>query len=326
MRQLKIDTIVWPVKGVFRISRSALTEIAVLQVTITDGDVVGRGECRPYARYNETCESVTAEIEAVRGDIEKGCTAAQLQSLLSAGAARNAVDCALWDLQCKKENKRIWEILGIPAPKPRVTAFTLSVDTPENMAAAAIKAAGFPLLKMKVSGETSLKCVSAVLAARPEAKLIIDANEALSPEAVSEFQKQLPPENAVLIEQPLPAHTNERFNPDNLPPICADESLHTRTDLDTLWAQGYRAVNVKLDKCGGLTEGLALMQAAREKGFVIMAGCMVSSSLAMAPMLCLESFADVIDLDGPLLLNSDVDHALKYENAHIYPPTSDLWG
>ena len=326
MRKLNVQTHIWPVAGTFRISRSALTQIFVVQVSISEGEYTGRGECRPYARYDETPESVTAQIETIRPLLEADLTIEDLQSALSPGAARNAVDCALWDLKAKQAGKRVWELLGLAEPAPRITAYTLSLDTPEAMVDTAIKAKQYSLLKMKVGGTQSQDCIDAVMKARPDANLIIDANEAMTPDEVAEFRVHLLGSKAVLIEQPLPAVSNSRFEPGILPPICADESLHTGRDLDLLWESGYRAVNVKLDKCGGLTEGLALMKAAKEKGFTIMAGCMVSSSLAMAPMMMLESFADFIDLDGPLLLADDVADGLKYDGQYIHPPSRELWG
>lgn len=326
MRRLSVKTRIWPVKGTFRISRSALTQIPVVQVEITEGQHTGRAECRPYARYDETPESVTAQIETIRSIIEAGLDTDTLQSLLPAGAARNAVDCALWDLKAKQSGQRIWDIVGVKEPQPRTTAFTLSVDKPEKMALAATKAKNYDLLKMKLGQQYGQACIEAVMKARPDAALIVDANEALSADDTKSLQAFLSGSATALIEQPMPASAKQSFNPNLTPIICADESLHTREDLDTLWMAGYRAVNVKLDKCGGLTEGLALMQAAKDKGFTIMAGCMVSSSLAMAPMMILESFADYIDLDGPLLLADDVPHGLEYKGSRVHPPSRELWG
>lgn len=328
MRSLKIQTEIWPVAGAFRISRSSLTEITVVTVAVQEGEHVGRGECRPYARYNETPETVTAQIEDIREQIEKGLPTEALQKRLPAGAARNAVDCALWDLKAKTSGRSIPGLLGIEAPKSRQTAYTLSIDTPAKMRAAALIARSYPLLKIKIGGHDGLAACLAIMEARPDAELIIDANEALSPKDINAFQSALNGKPVVMIEQPLPAKRDSKIpnTPNELPIFCADESLHTSKDLDRLWSAGYRAVNVKLDKCGGLTAGLDLMQAAKAKGFIIMAGCMVGTSLAMAPIMMLESFADYIDLDGPLLLSKDRDEAMKYEGAVIYPPTRNLWG
>lgn len=322
MRNLHILTKNWPVAGVFRISRSALSTIPVVHVEISEGTYTGRAECRPYARYEETVESVTAQIESIRADIENGLNIKDLQSHLPAGAARNAVDCALWDLQCQTSGHSLHDALGTPRPRPRITAFTLSMDTPEAMAEAAKTAITYPLLKMKIGGIEGLAAIKAVTHARPDADLIIDANEALNVGETQELMTALRGSRVVLIEQPLPASEDNQLPPcpEGCPPICADESLHTRDDLDQLWLAGYRAVNVKLDKCGGLTEAYALMQAARARGFVIMAGCMVGSSLAIAPMITLESYADFIDLDGPLLLAEDDINPLRYEGATLHPP------
>ena len=328
MRRLKIEMETWPVAGSFRISRSALTEITVVKVTLTEGAHRGRGECRPYSRYDETAESVIGHIENIRHDIEQGITPKALLQLLPPGAARNAVDCALWDLKAKQCGRSVSDILEIGRAKPRKTAYTLSIDTPAKMREAALKARAYPLLKVKIAGPDGLAACLAVMEARPDAELIIDANEALPPEALGDFQIALQDKPVIMIEQPIAQAQDEHIPhaPDALPIFCADESLHTAKDLDRLWRAGYRAVNVKLDKCGGLTAGLDLMQAAKAKGFIIMAGCMVGTSLAMAPIMMLESFADYIDLDGPLLLAKDRKNSIRYEGPIIYPPSRELWG
>ncbi len=328
MYQLKVSTQIWPIAGSFRIAHGSVSEVHVVNVKITDGIYTGRGECRPYLRYGETPKSVSAQISSICADIEAGLSPQDLQELLPAGAARNAVDCALWDLRSKQENKRIWEIFGTPKPRPRTTAYTLSIDSPANMAKAARAAALMPILKLKIGGSDGLAACLAVLKARPDAQLIIDANEALSPAELGPFRQALSTAPVLLVEQPLNAAVYDKVSglPNDLPILCADESLHTRADLEKLWESGYRAVNVKLDKCGGLTEGLALIRAAKSMGFLIMSGCMVGTSLAMAPMMILESYADFIDLDGPLLLAKDVKNGLKYEGAIVHPPKAGLWG
>lgn len=328
MRTLKIIKKTWPVAGEFRISRSALTEIAVIQVEITDGNHMGRSECRPYARYNETQNSVEAVIETIRSEIEQGISIDALQKVLPAGAARNAVDCALWDLKAKQTKTPVWEILGLPAPSPRPTAFTISLNTPEKMAADAKAAVAYPVLKIKIGESGGIDAAHAILKARPDAKLIIDANEAVAPEEIEHFLEALNDPRIVLIEQPVHANLIANHSlPDHVNiPICADESLHIFEDLAMLHRVGFRAVNVKLDKTGGLTEAVKLMNAAKEMDFIIMAGCMVGSSLAMAPMTILESYADFIDLDGPLLLSDDVENGLKYKGAIMHPATPKLWG
>jgi len=328
LRDLKIETEKWPVAGSFRISRSSLTEISVVKVTLIHGPHRGQGECRPYARYNETPESVTAQIESILNRVEKGISIVELQTLLPAGAARNAVDCALWDLKAKQRGQSVSDLIGISKPQSRRTAYTLSIDTPDKMRNAALKAKPYPLLKIKIGGHNGLAACLAIMEARPDAELIIDANEALTADSLGDFQTALRGKSVVMIEQPLPQDQDELIpnTPNTLPIFCADESLHTVKDLDRLWRAGYRAVNVKLDKCGGLTEGLKLMQAAKAKGFIIMAGCMVGTSLAMAPIMILESFADYIDLDGPLLLAKDRKKGLRYEGPIIHPPSRELWG
>lgn len=328
MRSLKIQTEKWPVAGEFRISRSSLTEITVVTIALQDGVHTGRGECRPYPRYDETAKSVTQQIETIRVLLEKGITTETLQDLLPAGAARNAVDCALWDLKAKKTGKTIPDLLGLTSPQSRQTAYTLSIDTPAKMRSAAVNASAYPLLKIKIGSHDGLAACLAIMEARPDAELIIDANEALSTDDINAFQLRLSGKPVVMIEQPLPRAQDDKIpdTPKALPIFCADESLHTAKDLDRLWNAGYRAVNVKLDKCGGLSAGLELMRAAKTKGFVIMAGCMVGTSLAMAPIMMLESFADYIDLDGPLLLAKDRDKAMRYEGPIVHPPERELWG
>ena len=328
MRDVKIKTEIWPVAGAFSIARSSVTEISVVTVTLIEGAFIGRGECRPYARYDETPKSVTDQIETIRQNIEQGLTIQDLQSLLPPGAARNAVDCALWDLKAKQRGQSISEIMGITKPQARKTAYTLSIDTPSKMSKAAMNARDYPLLKVKIGSSDGLAACLAIMEARPDAELIIDANEALTAEAINDFQLTLGGKPVVMIEQPLPQADDELipYAPNKLPIFCADESLHTVRDLDRLWQAGYRAVNVKLDKCGGLTAGLELMRTAKAKGFIIMAGCMVGTSLAMAPIMMLESYADYIDLDGPLLLAKDKEKGLHYEGPIIYPPSEALWG
>ena len=328
MYQLKVSTQIWSVAGSFRIAHGIVSEIHVVTVEISDGKFMGRGECRPYARYNETPNTVTAQILAASDAIKSDIDVQTLQTVLPAGAARNGVDCALWDLQAKRTGKPVWEMLNLPKPLPRTTAFTLSIDKPAHMAKAAVSARQYPVLKLKIGGIDGLPACLAVLDARPDAQLIIDANEALSAGELIEFRSALAHAPVLMIEQPLPVKIYDQIEnkPDALPILCADESLHTRDDLQKLWDAGYRAVNIKLDKCGGLTEAVALMRAANSMGFLIMSGCMVGTSLAMAPIMILESFANVIDLDGPLLLDKDIENGLRYEGATINPPKAKLWG
>ena len=328
MHQLKVSTQTWPIAGSFRIAHGSVNEVNVVVAEISNGEYTGRGECRPYARYSETPETVTAEIMNVSDIIKDGISTKDLQDVLPAGAARNAVDCALWDLRAKHTGKPVWQMLNLPKPVPRTTAFTLSIDTPARMAKAALKAKQYPILKLKINGADGLPACLAVLEARPDAQLILDANEALSTHELLKFRSALAHAPILLIEQPIKAEIFDQIDntPEALPILCADESLHTRADLQSLWDAGYRAVNVKLDKCGGLTEAINLMQQAKSMGFLIMSGCMVGTSLAMAPMMILESFADFIDLDGPLLLAKDIQAGLRYEEALIHPASRKLWG
>ncbi len=312
----------YPTRGEFKISRSTVSQVVVVELHLSDGQYLGRGECRPYARYNDTVESVTAELEALKHWVTAGNIEAAYESL-PPGPARNVLDAAWLDFAAKKTGVPVWQQLGLIQPTARETAFTLSWDKPQIMADAAREAATYPWLKLKI-GEGGLDRVLAVANARPEARLILDANEALTLNALPDFLDALTGLNIALIEQPLPAGHTGRL-PESLFPICADEGLHTADDLTTLWEQGYRAVNVKLDKCGGLRAGVSLMREAKEMGFRVMAGCMVGSSLAMAPMMVAESLCDVIDLDGPLLLKEDITNGLKYEGPTVHPPTPDLW-
>lgn len=332
MLRISVSTRAWPVAGSFRIAHGSVSEVHVVTVMATDGKFCGYGECRPYARYDETPKSVIAQIKGLRVGIEAGANCIDMQKrlpkLLPSGAARNAVDCALWDLRCKQMGQPIWKLLDIPKPKPRCTAFTLSIDSPAKMARAARAAKNFPLLKLKIDGYEGLQACLAVLQARPDAELIIDANESLSPETLPEFRSALAHAPILLIEQPVNASEFDKIDnqPTALPILCADESLHTRKNLDALWRAGYRAVNVKLDKCGGVSEALQVMRQAKSMGFLVMAGCMVGTSRAMAPMMALSAYADFIDLDGPLLLKKDVKNGLRYDGPILHPPLSILWG
>lgn len=323
---IKIES--WPIRGHFTISRSSLTDVKVVTVEIFNGTAIGRGECRPYARYNETPEIVAAQIEAQRATIESGLSAEKLQRLMPAGAARNALDCALWDLRCKVEKTSIWDLIGTARPSPHPTAFTLSVDTPDAMARAAKKALNFKILKLKVDRKRVARQLQAVAEARPDCRFIVDANEALlSPDVYALAQHKAHTQIA-MIEQPIHDKLiNEHsFHDYNGPPLCADESIHNVDDLPRLKALGYKAVNIKLDKCGGFSGALKLIKAAKEQGFLLMGGCMLSTSLAVAPMAALMDNFDVIDLDGGALLEKDRKEGLIYENGKVHPPSPQLWG
>ncbi|MEN8918429.1 MAG: N-acetyl-D-Glu racemase DgcA [Octadecabacter sp.] len=307
---------------VFTISRGSRTEAKVLTVKVARGGVVGWGECVPYARYNETLESVTAQIAALPEDVSR----AALYGLLDAGAARNAVDCALWDLEAKTAGKRVWELAGVAAPKPCITAFTLSLDTPENMQASAAKHAHRPLLKIKLGTPDDMARLEAVRAGAPKSTIIVDANEGWSAEIYSDLAPHLIRLGVSMVEQPMPAGQDGMLAEIARPlPVCADESCHDRASLPDLEGK-YDMVNIKLDKTGGLTEALALNTAARAEGYQVMVGCMVGSSLAMAPATIVAQGAEVVDLDGPLLLSEDRDHALHFDEDGVHPPVAALWG
>jgi L-alanine-DL-glutamate epimerase-like enolase superfamily enzyme len=307
---------------VFTISRGSRTEAKVLTVRIGDGAHQGWGECVPYARYGETLASVSAEIEALPLPLDR----AGLQRALPAGAARNAVDCALWDLETKRAGKRVWELAGLPAPGPMITAYTLSLDTPENMRAAAAKHAHRPLLKIKLGTPDDMPRLEAVRAGAPAARIIVDANEGWTAEVYAELAPHLVRLGVELVEQPLPAGNDDMLAEIARPlPVCADEACHDRASLPALKGK-YDLVNIKLDKTGGLTEALALRDAARAEGYGVMVGCMVGSSLAMAPAVLLAQGADVTDLDGPLLLAEDRPEPLTYDEAGVHPSAPALWG
>lgn len=307
---------------VFTISRGSRTEAKVLTVAVEDEGLFGYGECVPYARYGETLESVTAEIEGLPPSFDREA----LLTLLPAGAARNAVDCALWDLEAKKTGKRVWELAGLDAPGPEITAYTLSLDTPEKMKAQAADNAFRPLLKIKLGTAKDMARLEAVRAGAPNSRIIVDANEGWSPEVYADLAPHLVRLGVELVEQPLPAGEDDALIGMERPvPVCADESCHDRESLPGLKGK-YDVVNIKLDKTGGLTEALALRDAALAEGFQVMVGCMVGSSLAMAPATLVAQGATVTDLDGPLLLAEDRDEPLTFDDAGVHPPTPGLWG
>jgi L-Ala-D/L-Glu epimerase len=324
-RRLHIAVERFPIAGRFVISRGAKTEAVVVVATLDAGRFRGRGECVPYARYGESIESVVAQIESLGPALEAGLHRDELQGRLPHGAARNALDCALWDLEAMTTGMPVFQLAGLAPPAPVTTAYTLSLDTPEAMAAAA-KAAQRPLLKLKLGGEGDVERLAAVRAAAPAAKLIVDANEAWSPDDLAAQFAACAAHGVALIEQPLPAGADAILAKIPHPvPLCADESLHDRRDLADLCGR-YEAINIKLDKAGGLTEALALAADAERLGFQLMIGCMVASSLAMAPALLLAGRADYVDLDGPLLLARDRPEGLRYDGACVHPPVPALWG
>ncbi len=351
---------IWPLKEVFRISRGSRTQAQVVFVTVSDGEHTGRGECVPIARYNQSTELVIEQIESIKR--ENNLDRQRLQKLLPASAARNALDCALWDLEAKISGKRVWELANIPMahcsrrsmgdahashpPSERYGAagseaattnagdadqveisFTISLDAPDAMKAAARSIASAPILKLKLGGDSSdFARVKAVREAAPSSRLIIDANESWSPEHYRKIVPALKKLAIELIEQPFPANADEVLEIlDHPVPVCADESCHTTADLSRL-RNRYEVINVKLDKTGGLTEALHLCECARERAFKVLIGCMVCTSLGIAPARLLATFAEWIDLDGPLLLARDREHEIPYNKGRIGMPSRELWG
>jgi L-alanine-DL-glutamate epimerase-like enolase superfamily enzyme len=315
----------YPIAGRFVIARGAKTEANVVVVTLADGAASGRGECVPYTRYGETVESVLAAIALAGPTIERDPDRERLRALLPPGAARNAIDCALWDLEAKRTGIGVFTRAGI-TPAPATTAFTISVGTPEAMAEAAAQAATRPLLKVKLAGAGDRERLRAVRAAAPAATLIVDANEAWAAGDCAAMLAACAEAGVALVEQPLPVGADDLLGRIPHPvPVCADESVHDRADLAALRTR-YDAVNIKLDKTGGLTEALEVAREARALGFTVMAGCMVGTSLAMAPAMLLAPGALYVDLDGPLLLTRDRPDGLRFEGSTIYPPTAALWG
>jgi L-Ala-D/L-Glu epimerase len=316
----------WPLAQPFTISRGSRTTAEVVVAELVEGAHRGRGESVPYARYGETVEGVLAAIEAMAPAIAEGLDRAGLQAALPPGAARNALDAAFWDLEAKASGKSVSRLAGVEPARPVVTAYTLSLGEPEAMGRAAAEHAARPLLKIKLTGEGDLERVRAVRAAAPRSRLIVDANEGWSPEHFERFAPVLAELGVALIEQPLPAGRDDALAAMPHPvPVCADESCHTREDVEALVGK-YEVVNVKLDKTGGLTEALLLVQAARARGFRLMVGCMVGTSLAMAPACFLAQDAEFVDLDAPLLLASDRQPGLRYDGSTVYPPKPALWG
>jgi L-alanine-DL-glutamate epimerase-like enolase superfamily enzyme len=316
----------WPISGAFTISRGAKTEATVVVAEISQHGHTGRGECAPYPRYGETPEAALEAILAMQERFRDGLDRQALQAAMGAGAARNALDCALLDLEAKTRGQRVWSLLGRPAPSACTTAYTISLGSPEAMAAATVKAAHRPLLKIKLGGDSDGMRIAAVRKAAPESELIVDANEAWTSGNLERNLAACAEAGVTLVEQPLPAGQDEALARIRRPvAVCADESVHDRPSLDGL-RERYDAVNIKLDKTGGLTEALAMADAAHALGFELMIGCMVATSLAMAPAMLLAREARFVDLDGPLLLARDREGGLRYDGSLVYPPDAALWG
>ncbi len=308
---------------VFTISRGSRTEANVITVTLKRGDHVGKGECVPYARYNETMDSVEAQIMSLPVEFDRDT----LRDLLPAGAARNAVDCALWDLEAKEAGKHVWELAGISAPTAEITAYTLSLETPEKMQAQAAEHAFRPLLKTKLGGgQEDIARIKAVRAGAPDSRIIVDANEGWTPELYIELAPVLVELGVEMVEQPFPAGEDDALlTLERVLPVCADESCHDSSSLANLKGK-YDIVNVKLDKTGGLTEAFKLRDDALAQGYKVMVGCMVGSSLAMAPAVLVAQGAAIVDLDGPLLLGEDRENPLYFDEQGVHPADANLWG
>jgi L-alanine-DL-glutamate epimerase-like enolase superfamily enzyme len=314
---------IWPLKEAFTISRGSKTAAHVVVVTVRDGAYEGRGEAVPYARYGETVDDMLADINRISPAIAGH---RDLVHILKPGAALNALDCAFWDLEAKRSGKSVATLAGLSEPVTKLTAFTISLDTPDAMAAKAAEARDLPLLKLKLGGAGDAERMRAVRDARPDARLLVDANESWTPNLLAEFIAVAAACKVEVIEQPLPASAEDALRSiAHAVPICADESVHTAADLDHL-EDLYDAVNIKLDKAGGLTGALVLSREARRRGLKVMIGSMVATSLAVAPAMLLAAEAEWIDLDGPLLLARDRQPSLRIENGMIFPPPSELWG
>ncbi|SEA34937.1 N-acetyl-D-Glu racemase DgcA [Rubrimonas cliftonensis] len=331
---LSLDVVTerYEIAGGFRIARGARTHAEVVVATLSEGRLKGRGECLPYARYDESLDSVTEQILDMAGALAGGLDREGLRRAMPAGAARNALDCALWDLEAKRAGARVWELAGLPAPRSTPTAFTLGIDTPDLMRAKAAANAHRPLLKVKLGGPADdggagdLARLRAVREGAPQATIIVDANEGWR---LADYQRLAPEMTALgvaMVEQPLPAGDDDALEGVDRPlPVCADEACHDRETLPALTGR-YDMINIKLDKTGGLTEALALRDEARAMGFQVMVGCMLATSLAMAPALIVAQGAEIVDLDGPLLLSKDREHGLVYDEHGAHAPSAKLWG
>jgi len=323
---LRVQRDRFAIDGVFTIARGSRTAADVLCVTLTRNEIEGRGECLPYARYGETMDSVEGQIRSLAAALHAGIDRAELQTLLPAGAARNALDCALWDLEARTAGVRVWQLAGLAEPRPVTTAYTLSLGSPQEMRASAARHANRPLLKIKLGGRDDVARLAAVREGAPDSTLIVDANEGWQVADYAVLAPRLVDLGVAMVEQPFAAADDAVLAGMVRPlPVCADESCHDRASLARLSGR-YDMVNIKLDKTGGLTEALALRDAARAAGLSVMVGCMVASSLAMAPAVLVAQDADIVDLDGPLLLAEDRDAPLVYEDSRVSPSTPALWG
>ncbi len=316
----------WPIAGRFTISRGTKTSCETIIAEITKGDIKGRGECVPYARYGENIENTLAEIMSFAKNIADGATKDDLQNIMKAGAARNAIDCAMWDLEAKLTGRPVWQLANLKLPKPIITAYTISLGSPDAMARQALENNHRPLMKLKLTGNGDMERVSAVHNAVPDCRLIVDANEAWSDEQVVPFSKQLKQLGVEMIEQPLPADKDDILaNFDHPIALCADESAHGCADFNKLIGK-YEMINIKIDKTGGLTEALKLRDMAIANNMQVMVGCMLASSLSMAPAMLIAENAHMVDLDGPLLLAKDCQNPIEFDGSLMMPASRQLWG
>ncbi len=326
LRIRRLERESWPLRAAFTISRGSRIAAEVLYLELERGGAAGRAECVPYAHYGETFESVIDQVREAVAALGADGDRERLQTILPAGAARNAVDCALWDLECKARGLRFWELAGRPKPAPAVTVETVTIDAPGAMREAAARCAERPMLKVKLDGDRIVDRVRAVREGAPRSRIVVDANEAWNAELLRSVAGELAELGVEMIEQPLPAAADKELAGFESPvTLCADESCHTRADLDRCVGR-YGMVNVKLDKTGGLTEALLLCDAARERGLELMVGCMLATSLAMAPATLIAAMAAVVDLDGPLWMREDRQPALRIEQSRVGLPEPELWG
>lgn len=324
--QVEFHRVDWPFADPFRIAYETRTVSKALQVHLTDARFVGRGEAIGVGYHGETVDSMLSQLQSIKAELSAGISRAELRHLLPAGGARNACDCALWDLEAKRTGKRAWELAGLRFLGELTTHYTIGVDTPEKMAQVAVARAQYPMLKLKMSGDGDLERVRAVRAARPEAGLIVDANQAWTDGQLRELAPKLADIGVRLIEQPLRAGEDAALLSYNSPvPLCADESCQTADSLPELVGK-YQYANIKLDKTGGLTEALRLAREAERQKLRLMVGCMAGSSLSMAPAFIVGQLCEFVDLDGPLLSARDVDHPIRYEGGRMYAPERALWG
>jgi L-Ala-D/L-Glu epimerase len=325
--QVELRRVDWTYKTPFRISYKTATVARAVVLELKDGGLVGRGESYGVSYHGETPDKLMEQLTALRQDLVNGISRADLQKRVPPGGARNAIDCALWDLEAKRAGKRVWELAGIPTVKPLITDFTLGIETPEVMGRAAAEAKNCPALKIKLGGgPDDIARIEAIRKARPDAQIIVDANQGWGEKELHEIVPVLARLNVRLIEQPMPVGKDEPLENFKSPiPLCADESCQTRESLPALVGK-YDYINIKLDKTGGLTEALELARTATSEGFKLMVGCMAGSSLSMAPHFVIGQFCDFVDLDGPLLHTSDVPHAIRYDGGHMAAPDAALWG